>query len=247
MKVVFHEDFFQVYTGDPASAPGRLEAVMEVIRGPVDLVTPEPAAWEDIAAVHTRRHMESVERMGLHNIAALAAGGAVWAAEIGLVEPCFALIRPPGHHASADACWGFCYYNNVAVALQAMIGRKRIDTAYVLDIDLHFGDGTENILGGRRDITVHNVSAHDRRAYVEEVAEAMQSCRADLICVSAGFDNHAQDWGGVMDTDDYREIGRLVRDSARARGKGCFAVLEGGYNHQVLGHNVMALIQGMSE
>jgi acetoin utilization deacetylase AcuC-like enzyme len=37
-----------------------------------------------------------------------------------------------------------------------------------------------------------------------------------------------------------------VRDSARRCGGGCFGILEGGYNHQVLGHNVMALIEGLS-
>jgi len=27
----------------------------------------------------------------------------------------YALCRPPGHHASADSCWGFCYFNNIAI------------------------------------------------------------------------------------------------------------------------------------
>jgi len=53
--------------------------------------------------------------------------------------------------------------------------------------------------------------------------------------------------GGTLETDDYREIGRLVRAAARRCGGGCFAILEGGYNHQVLGHNVLALIEGLSE
>jgi acetoin utilization deacetylase AcuC-like enzyme len=54
------------------------------------------------------------------------------------------------------------------------------------------------------------------------------------------------DWGGTLRTDDYGEIGRLVRSAAQRSKGGCFALLEGGYNHSVLGQNVMALIEGLS-
>ncbi|MFW9984238.1 MAG: histone deacetylase family protein, partial [Candidatus Odinarchaeota archaeon] len=91
-----------------------------------------PATEEDIRAVHTAMHVMHVREKGLYEISALAAGGAVQAAEIGLSEPCFGLIRPPGHHASAERSWGFCYFNNMAVALTALKRRKRIKTAFVL-------------------------------------------------------------------------------------------------------------------
>ncbi|MBU2550397.1 MAG: histone deacetylase family protein [Proteobacteria bacterium] len=245
MKVVYHPDYCQVYTSDPASAAGRIEAVVEVIGSRVDWVRPRLAAPEDIAAVHTENHVAAICRQGLYDIAALAAGGAVMAAEIGLDEPCFGLIRPPGHHASAGSAWGFCFFSNMAIALEALIRRGRIETACVLDIDLHYGDGTVNILGRRPGVEIHNFDARDRRSYLDDVRRTMERCRADLIGISAGFDNHEQDWGGVLGTEDYREIGRLARESSVGRGGGCFAILEGGYNHHVLGHNVMALIEGL--
>ena len=93
---------------------------------------------------------------------------------------------------------------------------------------------------------VHNVEAAGRTRYLPEVEEAMQNCRADLIGISAGFDNHVDDWGGLLGTGDYREIGALVRGAADRNGGGCFAILEGGYNHTVLGKNVYALISGMT-
>ena len=93
MKVVFHEDFFRSYTMDPAAATGRIEAVVKVIRDKVTFVQAIPAVDEDIAAVHTKSHIAEVTREGLYDIAALAAGGAIQAAEIGLKEPCFGLIR----------------------------------------------------------------------------------------------------------------------------------------------------------
>jgi acetoin utilization deacetylase AcuC-like enzyme len=246
MKVVFHKDFYQVYASEPAAEQGRMEAIVEVIEPHVEFITAEPASDEDLQGVHSDSHIGSVRRRGLYPIAALAAGGAVQAAAIGLAEPAFGLIRPPGHHASSSSCWGFCYFNNMAVALERLKRTGKINNAYVLDIDLHYGDGTVNILGKKHWVTIHNLNAYDRNAYMDELAREMDRCDADIIGISAGFDNHERDWGGTLRTDDYREIGHMVRVAAERCKGGCFAVLEGGYNHLVLGHNVMALMEGMS-
>lgn len=246
MNVYFHKDFYQVYTSDPAAARGRMEAIVREIAPHVTIVPAEPADHDDVAAVHTARHIAHVQDAGLYPIAMLAAGGAVQAATQGLTEPCFALVRPPGHHASADASWGFCYFNNMAVAIESLKRANRIDAAYVLDIDLHYGDGTENILGDRPYVTIHNVETMNRDAYLREVGAAMDVCRTDIIGISAGFDNHLEDWGGVLATDDYYDIGKMVKAAANRNNGGCFAILEGGYNHDVLGRNVLALIQGMA-
>ncbi len=247
MKVVFHEDFYKVYTSDPAASAGRMESIMESIESKVEFVEAQPATQKDIEAAHTRTHIESVQQSGLYDIAALAAGGAVQAASIGLDEPAFGLIRPPGHHASADSSWGFCFFNNMAVALQALKNKGQIKTAYVLDIDLHYGDGTVNILGSENYVTVHNVEATDRQSFLAEIESELDGSGVDLIGISAGFDNHRDDWGGLLATEDYYKIGQLVKAAALRSGGGCFGILEGGYNHQVLGQNVMALIEGLSD
>ena len=246
MKVIFHDYFYDVYTSDPAAAAGRMEAVMDVVESRVDLIEAETASEADIAAVHTKGHIDHVKGQDLYSIAALAAGGAIQTAILGLNEPALGLIRPPGHHASSNSSWGFCYFNNMAVAIERLKRTHMIESAYVLDIDLHFGDGTENILGDKGYVTVHNCEAGTPDAYMDEVACEMTQCEADIIGISAGFDNHKEDWGGTLETDDYREIGRLVRAAALRYGGGCFAILEGGYNHQVLGQNVLAMVEGLS-
>jgi acetoin utilization deacetylase AcuC-like enzyme len=245
MKVVFHEDFYKVYTADPAAEDGRIEAVMEVISGKVDLVSALKARIEDIEAIHTKTHIDRIKNMGLHEIASLAAGGAIQAAEIGLTEPCFGLIRPPGHHASSDSAWGFCFYSNMAIAMDHLKREGAIKSAYILDFDLHYGDGTVNILGKKGYVQILNPKSSERKSYLKEVAGELENFKADIIGISAGFDNHEEDWGGVLSTDDYRQIGRLVREAANRTGAGFFAILEGGYNHRVLGHNAWALMQGM--
>ena len=246
MQVIFHENFYQVYTSDPAAAAGRMEAIVETIESHVEFVKAQPATEAQIQLAHTKAHIKSVRQSGLYDISALAAGGAIQAAEIGLAQPCFAVIRPPGHHASSASCWGFCYFNNMAIALQTVKQRKRINTAYILDIDLHYGDGTANILGGKDYARVHNLEGADRHAYLAEIEEEMNHVQTDLIGISAGFDNHRDDWGGLLTTEDYYTIGAWVKKASIRCGGGCFGILEGGYNHQVLGQNVLALIQGLS-
>ena len=244
MKVIYHEDFNQSYCSDPAAAEGRIEAVVEEIRDKVTFIEAIPAQIGDIEACHTEYHINHIKQLGLYEISALAAGGAIQAATIGLEEPCFGLIRPPGHHASANSAWGFCFFNNMAIAISKLKSESKIEKAFILDIDLHFGDGTVNLLGSTDYVTLCNPSAVDTDRYLREVEEILPD-DADIIGISAGFDNHEADWGGLLTTDNYREIGKMVRQASQRSGGGCFAILEGGYNHNVIGQNAMALIKGM--
>jgi len=246
VQVVFHEDFYQVYTSDPAAAAGRMEAIVDIIEPQVEFVRARPAKEDQITLAHTQAHIDFVRESGLYDISALAAGAALQAAEIGLKRPCFALIRPPGHHASSGSSWGFCYFNNMVIALQTLKQNQQIKTAYILDIDLHFGDGTVNILEGNDHFCVHNVESMSRHSYLAEIKNEMDHVQADLIGISAGFDNHRDDWGSLLTTEDYYTIGEMVKTASLRCDGGCFGVLEGGYNHQVLGQNVLALIQGLS-
>jgi acetoin utilization deacetylase AcuC-like enzyme len=247
MKVVYSEEYKQVYSTDPASAAGRIEAIEMALRGKVAFVEPVPATEEDILKVHTPHHIRDVEREGVYDIAALAAGGAIMAAQIGLTEPCFALIRPPGHHASAGSAWGFCYFNNMSIALEKLKREGKIKKAFVLDFDLHYGDGNVNILGGKGYVTILNPTVMNRIDYLKSVEVSLAQTEADMIAVSAGFDNHEQDWGGLLKTEDYRYMATLVRQTAIRNQGGCFGILEGGYNHSVLGKNVLAFIEGLEE
>ena len=247
MKVYFHENFYEVYSADPAAEPGRMESIVKAIIADTEFISPIPAEEHQIAAVHSEDHISRVKQQGLYPISALAAGGAIQTAQTGLSEPCFGLIRPPGHHASSNAAWGFCNFNNMAIAVETLKNQGKIKSAYVLDIDMHFGDGTENILKDKSYVTVHNIRTENRKKYLDEIRDAMAECHVDIIGISAGFDNHIHDWGGVLETEDYSTIAGYVREAAQKSGGGYFALLEGGYNHAVLGINTLALLKGMAD
>jgi acetoin utilization deacetylase AcuC-like enzyme len=242
MKIVFHPKFYSVYTSDPAAEAGRMEAIVEEL-GDFEFVEPEPAKEEDVLLVHTIEHYDYVKSDHVvYEVAMLAAGGAIRAAKISFNEPAFAAIRPPGHHASPDSAWGFCYFNNVAIAIRRLMRNGLIRRAVIVDFDLHFGDGTFNTFKDDPAVDYFHMPDGD----VESIADFLAKREYNIIAVSAGFDRHRDDWGGILETDDYREIGKIVREHAEEKCEGRrFAVLEGGYNHQVLGKNVRAFVTGM--
>ncbi len=244
MKIIFHEGFYQSYTYDPAAEIGRMEAIVNIIKDKYEFVEAVPAEPEDIAEVHSKFHIDEVRRMGLYDIAALSAGGAIQAAQIGMEEPAFALIRPPGHHASAESAWGFCFFNNMAIAIRKLRKEGLIKNALILDFDLHFGDGTVNILGTSSYVEICNPSTSNASEYLKVLDGALARKKVDVIGISAGFDNAKEDWGGLLSGSDYTEIGRMVRETAEKNESGRFAILEGGYNHSVLGQNALAFLQG---
>ncbi len=245
MRVVWSERFLEEYTGDPAARAGRLEPAVEALEGWAEWVEPSPAPGEAVLRCHSPEHLEWVRRCGVWDVASLAAGGAVEAARLGCGAPAFALVRPPGHHASRDRAWGFCSLHNLAIALSELRAAGRVRRALVLDIDLHFGDGTVNILGGEPWVGILNPGAPDRESYLGQVLDALAGFEGDAIAVSAGFDHHLLDWGGLLHTEDYGLIGRQVGARAGVLGAACFAVLEGGYNPPVLAESVRAFCQGL--
>ena len=106
-----------------------------------------------ITLVHSESHLEMVRDACLNNqvlaevslspesykAACSAVGLAVMASERGD----FAAIRPPGHHAKSGQAAGFCLFNNIAIATQKLVNEGK--KVFILDIDGHHGDGTQQI------------------------------------------------------------------------------------------------------
>ncbi len=250
MKVIFHERFYEVYANDPAAASGRMEPIVKALQGLYPFVEPKPAAEQDLQRVHGRAHIEWVRRDSLlFETACLDAGGAIDAAEAAFAkEAAFGLIRPPGHHASPHSCWGFCYFNNIAIAVKRLLHEGKIRHALILDFDLHFGDGTANIFSGSKEASYLHPEGASREGFLKALRQSLEKAKGyDILAISAGLDRHEKDWGGLLQTDDYFTLGQWAKEFSQEHCEGRrFAVLEGGYNHAVLGENVRRFLQGLS-
>jgi len=254
MKIVFHERYYNSsYAMDPAAAPGRLEGIIDILSNNEDyeFIEPNSATKKDILRAHTERHFSYVKGDPLRfELASLAAGGSILAAEEAYSgNPTFAVIRPPGHHASADSCWGFCYFNNISISLLKLFSEGKIKSAFVLDFDLHTGDGNINILSFKEEnfrVKILNPDSSGRTSYIKEVQSYMEELDdIDIFVASAGFDQGIDDWGHLLYPEDYLELGELMKDYSVKLCEGRrYALLEGGYNHEVLPKNVNSFCQG---
>lgn len=74
----------------------------------------------------------------------------------------YARCRPPGHHAGSDMCGGYCYLNNAAIAAETLTSRYRVA---ILDIDIHHGNGTQQIFAERADVFFASIHGHPHECY----------------------------------------------------------------------------------
>lgn len=76
----------------------------------------------------------------------------------------YGLCRPPGHHAAVSMAGGYCFFNNAAIAAQAIVGSTGAPVA-VLDVDVHHGNGTQQIFWRRADVRYASLHADPLRLY----------------------------------------------------------------------------------
>ncbi|HTY52696.1 MAG TPA: histone deacetylase, partial [Methanomicrobiales archaeon] len=158
---VVTSDLFSTHDmpGHPESQARLIQALAGVPAG-IPHHKPRKATLEEVLKVHTPGYVEFLEDAcartkafamldpdtyithASFDVALHAAGGAIVAAERALAgERCFALVRPPGHHAERDHAMGFCLLNNIAIAASWALGK--VDRVAIVDWDIHHGNGTQ--------------------------------------------------------------------------------------------------------
>jgi acetoin utilization deacetylase AcuC-like enzyme len=129
------------------------------------------ASEEELALVHPRSHVEAIRELSRRGGGAIdadtfagersyeaalhAAGGAcamTRALLAGEAEVGFCALRPPGHHAEPERAMGFCLFDSVAVAAALAIAELGLERVFVLDWDVHHGNGTAEIFRRRDDV-----------------------------------------------------------------------------------------------
>jgi acetoin utilization deacetylase AcuC-like enzyme len=201
-----------------------------------------PAATvEQLSRAHSRAHVLRLEALApadgyaaldpdtsmnpyTWHAALAAAGAGVLATDLvgaGRARRVFCNVRPPGHHAMRSTAMGFCFFNNVAVAIHHALDTLGFDRVALVDFDVHHGNGSEDIVAGDERILMlstfqsplypysgevpsadnlvsvplapHTSGAALRAAVLERWLDRLQSFEPQLIFISAGFDAHEED------------------------------------------------------
>lgn len=241
-----------------------------------DAVLPGPIDRSELARVHTARHLAEIERLTadpaavhlrfeiplsrrvvdavLHHcegtrLAVLAAIGHGAALSLG----------GGFHHAGPDRGEGFCFLNDVAIALVAARATGALARAAVVDVDVHQGNGTAVALAGVPGLATYSIHQED----LYPVPKARSDCdvglpdgsddddylaalhaslprfldetRPQLLLYVAGADPYEHDrLGGLRLTrEGLRQRDELVLGEATRRGLPVAAVLAGGYSERI--------------
>jgi len=122
---------------------------------------------------------------------------------------CYALSRPPGHHATREVASGFCYLNNAAIAAEVL--RRKYDRVAILDVDVHHGNGTQEVFYERDDVLTVSIHADPVRFYPFFWGYAEEKGSGD----GAGFNLNLPLPRGTADDDYLRTLDTAIDAIAR--------------------------------
>lgn len=175
--IIYSEKYLEHNLGPThPEKPMRLKAIMnslnenKTLNEKIQIISPTPADTDLIELAHTPQYIEKVREHSktgrmidldtpinekTFDLALLAAGGTMGLSEKvenGEFDNGFALVRPPGHHATRDKGGGFCYFNNLAIAGKKLLKDSDVEKILIFDFDSHHGNGTQDIFFEQNDV-----------------------------------------------------------------------------------------------
>lgn len=269
MKIVFSSECLEYKFERHPESPERTRKIYESLReAGYSFTKPEKATQEDILLVHTLEHYKGVKEKKYFDLDTppleikyplISVGGALKAAKI----LGFSICRPPGHHAGRNFLGGFCYFNNIAIAV-TKLNKK----AAILDLDVHHGNGTQDIFLGSKNVLY--VSLHQYPLYPGTGKKSIENCinfplppgtseetylktlgkalgkieefKPEILAISMGFDTFYKDplANFLLKEESYFKIGKKIASLQIP----LFIVLEGGYSEEI-GKLALKFLEGI--
>ena len=198
VALIMHPECLAHETGRHPEQPARLTAIWDALQAAplpacVSWLTPSPSTVPQVLRVHREKLVDDVRALAArgggmidldtivsrrsYEAALLAAGGAIQATRTAWEHPgrrTFALVRPPGHHATPDTAMGFCLFNNVAIAARALLEEQGARRVAIVDFDVHHGNGTQAAFVGDPRVlfcSLHQFPLYPGSGRVEETGE----------------------------------------------------------------------------
>lgn len=243
------------------------------VLGEADLLEPPPATRALLELAHERDYLDDLEALrwtprtmyselpleaDIVRAFSLAASGTALAAREALVRGAVAHVGGGLHHAYAGHAEGFCYINDLAVAVRALRREGLVERAAVVDLDVHQGNGTAHIF--RDEPEVFTLSLHQEQNYpqpkergdldvglpdgtgdadylraLEPALERVWAHRPQVVLYQAGADPYREDQlGGLgLTLEGLEARDAMVLEGCAARGIPVVTTLGGGYAHRV--------------
>lgn len=164
----------------------------------------EPITYQDAKLIHDTAYLDELKRVSdagggqlsapfrvdtpvgvkTYDIALMSAGLAYQAVKDvyqGVYQNAYSLSRPPGHHATKNQAMGFCYLNNISIAIEKAKKELGLGRVAIVDWDVHHGNGQQDIFYDRDDvltISIHQESCYPNESIVAKGDEksAIEAC-----------------------------------------------------------------------
>jgi acetoin utilization deacetylase AcuC-like enzyme len=215
MKVgmVYDPIYLKHDTGEHVENPGRLSVIISRLEGVglrerLEPLEPRAAIGGELALVHEWKYIKYIKEMAAkgggwldadtvmsadsYQAAVYAAGGIMKATEAvmeGQLASAFALVRPPGHHATAKRAMGFCLFNNIAIAARHARKQLAAESVAIIDFDVHHGNGTQEAFYNDRSvlyISTHQAPHYPGTGDIQETGSRMAEGTTLNIPLPAG-------------------------------------------------------------
>lgn len=274
MKIFFSKKCLKYSQPGHPESPERVNSTYYYLKEKgFEFIEPVQCKDKDILLAHTQKLLDEVKGEsffdadtpalpGIFEHARLAAGSAINAAQrCSKGKKTFSLMRPPGHHVTRNSLGGFCYFNNVAIAvlkIKEQVGDPPgVGKIAIVDFDCHHGNGTEDIFLGKKDflyLSLHqspqypgtglrsrencinypldaNTSPEKYLSVLDEGLKHIEQFNPDLLAISAGFDSYRLD--PITSFSLEKETYMDIGKMLASLNKPMFAVLEGGYSKDI--------------
>jgi len=186
---IYHNDFLKHDTGkDHPEHPSRLQSIYDNVFNSDLIKTNRVKAVKaefnydinNITQIHSPGYIEELKNecesgssyfqnkenridATTFDTAVKSAFSGLYAADLlidGDFKQLFIASRPPGHHADLSRAYGFCFFNNIAIAAKYLLDSKIFQRIMIIDIDVHHGNGTQNIFYDSKDVFYYSIHEH---------------------------------------------------------------------------------------
>jgi acetoin utilization deacetylase AcuC-like enzyme len=263
----------------------------------IQIINERPASQEELLLAHDLNYIQDISNVGktsklfftndkwspyvtsfAFQAAATAAGSLVELSEKiaqGDLKNGFAIVRPPGHHATYNSAMGYCIFNNIGIAAENLLKKKLAYKILIVDTDAHFGNGiamqfwnNPNVFyishnqewlfpysQGKSNLNIKDIKVKflfPEKDYLQlfkkNVNESIEKLKPDFIFVSAGYDSHWRDPMSNLSLTltGYAEISQFLVEKAQQYSSGKIVFsLEGGYDLDVLKYGTYNTVQAL--